>query len=626
MTIKPLGRAALQIAAAGATTLVALLATASAHAAYAPPSAQYGVSEVVNFPFTTSDGTTLTGSVYYPADLKTGARAPGRFPVLVDMTPYGMWDGNATFALDGLTKAPNGPFDGSDDAILRYFASHGYIGVELDARGTGRSGGTYNIWDPQQARDEVQLIDYVAHHLAGSNGVVGLTGMSYRGMNQWMVAGLLKRGTPVKAIAPASSGAYAFNRPFFMGGFPGDFWPAYQGLETVSEVPPADQVAAGGIDPVTLARVAANRASDAAYHAQALSNVASGGYMAHDDGWWQERDPIYDVRAIVRRGIPALITSGPNDFFASDSLQMYAALQDAAHRRSVWAPMDPRQSPDPRYQIVWSNSYSDGDYPYYLGYELQWYDHWLKHADNGVGSGEDTLRVQSTGGQNPWLVIPNGAYPMTRSYTPYYLTSQSTLTSGKPAAATGTLSWAPNQSLTFTSAPFAKGATLAGPVEATIYAASSSADVELVATLNDVAPDGTATTVTPAVEVDGALDGSERAVVVKRSWTDDAGRLILPFHPFTSASVSPVPAGKVERYDIEMLPRVWSLQPGHSLQLVIASQSPILQPTGPQLASLAGGSYTLSYGGPAASYLNLPLLAPDAFATTSDPATAGIGG
>ncbi len=593
-----------------------ILAGAPTASAWTPPAPKYGVEEIVNFPFRTSDGTELVGSVYYPTELATGGRAPGTFPVLVDMTPYGMWDGNSTV-----------PKDGSDDAILRYFATHGYIGVELDARGTGRSAGTYSIWDPQQSRDDVELIHYVAHRLDGSNGIVGLVGMSYRGMNQLMVGGLLMPGTPVKAIAPASSGAFGYNRPFFMGGFPGAFWPAYQGIEAWSELPPVDQVAApGGADAVHLATVAADRSADAEYHAQALQNVYSGGFMAYDDQWWQARDPIHDVRAIVRAGIPVLITSGPGDFFASDSLRTYAALQSVAHGGSPWAPMDPSWSPDRRFQIVYSDSYTDGDYQYYLPYELQWYDHWLKHIDNGVASKGQTMLMQEGDGSSAWVSVPHSSYPMTRHYTPYYLASGGGLGPALPSAGSDSLTWGPNQSLTYTTKPFANGATLAGPVEATIYASSTAPDVELVATLNDVAPDGTTSATVPLAEVDGTLDGAMRAEDVSRNWTDDAGRVILPDHPFTSTSVAAVPTGAVVRYDIEMLPRMWSVQPGHALQLVLSSQNAVLTPTAPQLQGLAGGLYTIKDGGQTPSYLDLPLGPLEVFpAAGGDPTTVGIG-
>jgi uncharacterized protein len=132
--------------------------------------------------------------------------------------------------------------------------------------------------------------------------------------------------------------------------------------------------------------------------------------------------------------------------------------------------------------------------------------------------------------------------------------------------------------------------------------------------------------VVPLAEVDGALDGAMRAEAASRNWTDDAGRVILPDHPFTSTSIAAVPTGRVARYDIEMLPRMWSVQPGHSLQLVISSQSPYLTPTAVQLQGLAGGQYTIQDGGRAASYVDLPLEPLDAFpAVGGDPTTVGIG-
>jgi hypothetical protein len=48
---------------------------------------------------------------------------------------------------------------------------------------------------------------------------------------------------------------------------------------------------------------------------------------------------------------------------------------------------------------------------------------------------------------------------------------------------------------------------------------STTPQVELVATLNDIAPDGTATAVVPGFEVDGDLIGSLRAVdASRRAW------------------------------------------------------------------------------------------------------------
>jgi predicted acyl esterase len=573
------------------------------------------VQEIVNYPFTTSDGVQLMGSVYYPTNLSTGGRAPGRFPVLVDMTPYGMWDGNST-----------SPRDLSDDQILRYFTAHGYIGVEVDARGSGRSEGDYTFEDPRQMKDDVEVIDFVAHRLEGSNGVVGLTSMSYRGLNQLLVGGVLEPGTPVKAMAPASAGSTSYDDPFFAGGIPGAFWHAYGGIETYSEIPPFDQVAAaGGADLVHTVKVAQGRVPTVLYHGETWENTASGGDIAHRDQWWLEREPIYAAQAIVKAGVPALLTSGWGDFFARGSLAMYAALQNVSHGHSPWAAMDPHQAPDPRYQLVWSDVYTDGNYSYWLGYDLQWYDHWLKGVENGVGGGEPTLHLQEHGGSNPWVSAPNSVYPFTTSYTPYYLGAGQLSSTAAAAAGSDALSWGPNQTLTYTSAPLPTGATIAGPVSASIFASSTTSDVELVATLNDVAPDGSTSTTVPGLEVDGALIGSQRSIDPSRTWTDSRGQPTAPYHAYSTVTEQPVPTGALVRYDIQLHPRLWALQPGHRLQLVLTSQNPLLYPTAPQLAGLAGGSYSLQRGGASASFLNLPLLPLSAFSSAGDPTKTGLG-
>ena len=623
MPVHPKGRRWWLLAVVAAVAVTAMTsgviapAAAAPDSTYTPPAASYGVKEIVNYPFTMSDGTQLVGSIYYPADLQTGERAPETFPALITMTPYGVWDGNS-----------NTWKQGADDVILRYFASHGYIGVEVDVRGTARSEGEFEPWSVQQRHDHLEVIDFVAHRLSGSNGVVGLAGMSYRGLNQLLVGGLLEKGSPVKAIAPHSAGATIYNDPFFGGGMPGAFWYLYGDIEAISEVPPPDQVLApGGLDLAHLVELVVDRIDAALYLGGYYQNSATGGYMAHRDQWWDGKEPIHAAKNIVEAGIPVLMTSGGIDMFPRGSLQMYAALQNAAHGRPPLGPMDPRLKPDSRFQLVWGNSYFDGDVNFFLDYTLQWYDHWLKGIDNGVGTSGQTLYVQHYGGEGDWLKVPNSAYPMTRSYTPYYLAPDGAMGT-TPAATTSTvaLAWAPGQSLTYTSEPFRDGALLAGPVAATVYATSTTRDVELVATLNDVAPDGTVQPLPmQAVFADGALIGSARAVDQTRSWYDGSGRPIAPYHSFATTDERPVPVGTPVRYDIEMHPRILDLEPGHRLQLVIQSQSPVLFPTTAQLPNLAGGSYLINQGGQLASYVNLPLLPRGTFPNGQDPTKAGLG-
>jgi predicted acyl esterase len=170
---------------------------------------------------------------------------------------------------------------------------------------------------------------------------------------------------------------------------------------------------------------------------------------------------------------------------------------------------------------------------------------------------------------------------------------------GDPCAQNDALNETGPGALTYTTAPFGQDTVLGGPVDATIYATSTRPDTEWVATLEDVAPDGTATPITT-----GALLGSLRAVDSSRSWTESDGRMILPYHPYTAQSQQPVPIGTVTRFDIEIRPTFADLAAGHRLRLNLAtSDLPTLLPTEADAANLLGGVYQVQRNQAAASYL-----------------------
>ena len=128
-------------------------------------------------------------------------------------------------------------------------------------------------------------------------------------------------------------------------------------------------------------------------------------------------------------------------------------------------------------------------------------------------------------------------------------------------------------------------------------------EVELEATLEDVAPSGVSTPLTS-----GALLGSFRALDSGRSWFAPDGRPLLPYHPYTRASVRPVPTGAVTRFDIEVFPTFARLAAGHRLRLTLnTSDTPHMVPTPAQLAGLAGGVYGVQRNALAASFLEVPM-------------------
>ena len=131
---------------------------------------------------TMSDGVALVGDIAYPADLKTGRRVDGKFPVLLTQNPYGAAAFGAGYG--------------------ELFVKHGYIFASVDVRGTGRSAGTHDMFSPREAEDGAALVAWAAK-LEGSDGRVGLQGCSQLGINQLETATLLGPDSPVKAMIHA---------------------------------------------------------------------------------------------------------------------------------------------------------------------------------------------------------------------------------------------------------------------------------------------------------------------------------------------------------------------------------------------------------------------------------------
>ena len=120
---------------------------------------------------------------------------------------------------------------------------------------------------------------------------------------------------------------------------------------------------------------------------------------------------------------------------------------------------------------------------------------------------------------------------------------------------------------------------LDGPSDLTVYASSTTTDVELTATLNVLASDGTV-----VKQADGVLLGSQRALDPAQSWYGANGTLLHPGHPFTEASPQPVVPGRTTRYDISLLANFTLIPAGDRIQVVVTSQPPanfhtVLAPT-----------------------------------------------
>jgi putative CocE/NonD family hydrolase len=648
----------------GIAALAALLATSAVVAlfsssalAWKPGPERYGMGERKNVPVQMEDGTVLRANVYYPTDPQTAAAADGHFPVIMVQTPYGK------DAIGAASGQDAGPQAATEAGPLPYMIKRGYIDVVADVRGTGDSHGTFGLFDPVQGRDGATLVRWAAG-LPHSDGKVGLYGPSYMGINEFLTAKHLGPNSPLKALFPIVAANDIYRDTAFMGGIAdGEFdllvvFTIFGGLHLVN---PAIE---NPTDVADLLRVESEHApSLLSYSATQVINVLTGGDQAYAGKYWRKRSPRSMLDEVVDNRIPAFMVGGWFDLFQRGGPMNYSGLQNLDRGRDVEAPMDPEQKPTSRYQLLFGPWYHlDAGagldiYPI----ELAWFDHWLEDEHTGITSVESPLHAYMLGA-NRWVDAKR--YPFPEGHPrPLYLgsgpsgshapsTNDGTLTPDPPDGANGadpiaylgatspcsrgTEQWsmgalafaletaqAPEDrcttddrtlqagpgALTYTTAPFDSAKVLDGPIAARIYATSTRPETELVATLEDVSPDGSSAPLTS-----GALLGSFRDVDSERTWRAPNGNPTLPYHPYSKSSVKPVTPGKVTRYDIEIFPTLAELAQGHRLRLTITtSDTPHLLPSPAQSANLAGGVYQVQRNKSSASYIEVPLADPDAF-------------
>ncbi|MDI9330473.1 MAG: CocE/NonD family hydrolase [Alphaproteobacteria bacterium] len=150
-----------------------------------------------------SDGLLLRANVFRPD-------APGRYPVVMAHGSYGK-DMHFSHAFKPQWEKLNRIYpglgtQGSSGRYLRWetvdperWVPDGYVVVQVDSRGTGKSPGYLDPFSPREIQDDFDCIEWAGVQ-DWSNGKVGLLGVSYYGIEQWQVAAL--RPPHLAAICP----------------------------------------------------------------------------------------------------------------------------------------------------------------------------------------------------------------------------------------------------------------------------------------------------------------------------------------------------------------------------------------------------------------------------------------
>lgn len=594
---------------------------------WTPEPAIYGTNSINDIAVPGAGGATIRVNEIYPTT-SSGKPAPGRFPVLLTMTPYGKGEGGSS--AEGSASAPSaGAVTGGAD---NYLVQRGYIEVVMDVRGTGDSNGQWGLFDPTQQQDAIDVLDWAAR-LGNSTGAVGTYGPSYLGIDQLLLAGAVGPDSPLKAIFPMVPANDIYRDTAFMGGLVDfEFDETYLGLTGALNV--TNPVEDSASDPQLISDLLGIESDHvnglASYHAATEADVLGGGDEAYDGTYWQQRNPSNVLDDIVANGIPAYLVGGEFDIFQNGEPLDYAGLQNAYDGRPTTAPMQAGQKVTGRYQLV------DGPWEHINGssvdvdpLELEWFDTWLKGEYTGMADTPTPLHYYDLG---------TGTFDETTTYpftgptpTTFYFGPGGTLRTTPPTGATAGgdhVVWSPTGSpcgrpvdqwsmggisipaseaeilapcadedntaqigpweTSYTTQPFSENTTLAGPMTATVFATANTTNTQWAAEVEEVTPDGTSFPLT-----EGALLGSMRAVDPASSWTAK-GVMVYPYHPFTLQSTEPVVPGATEEYRIQIFPTLLTISKGDRLRVTVSTtDTPHLVPIPSQLEELVGGEYQI---------------------------------
>lgn len=636
-----MGRSAVR-SLVGAFTSVMVVAGATACSPPPPPDptgddGSFGVSVTRNLDIALDDGRVLRADLYEPADPGTGEPAPGPFPVIVGLTPYGK-------AAASTASIPGG--NGVNLELVR----NGYMALAVDVPGTGISDGAFDLFDPAEAVAGAQVVDWAAD-LPRSTGDVGMIGLSYMGVVQLFTAAQVGPDSPLKAIFPMAATVDPYRDLFTSGGALNVLSPLglLFGYGVTRAITPFTE---SWDDPVrALDHARRNLEQMGRFEAVMAAHMFTNGSRRYDGEWWQQRRPEGVLQQIADNGVAVHLVGGLYDVFQRGEPLLYSGLQNAWAGRPVEAPMLPDQPVSERFQLLtgpWTHG-TIGEGVDLSAVQLEWFDRWLKDAppdrgDAGADLDAGPSDVALSEGGPLHVIEPGGArydaatYPLADAAPRrLWLREGGRLTSDAPSAEepTDSIAYLPLgpactastvqfaaglgaddclrpvrratrslNEITYGTDPLADPLQLAGPILVSLVASSDRPDAVFHVTVEDVAPDGKAMALTG-----GAQLASMRALDLSRSWFDPSGELLRPHHLLTREASEPVPVGEPVRYQIEVRPAFATVPAGHRLRLRISTADFPHVVALADAAALAGGRQMLHHDIEQASYIDVSVRA-----------------
>src|SRR5882762_8729122 len=478
------------------------------------------------------DGARLKADVFRP-------KSTGRFPAVINLGSYQkdkLW-----IPPPDLEEAPN-PYMNWEAVNPLWWVPRGYVAVRVDGRGSGKSPGRTDPWSPSESRDFFDAIEWAARQ-AWSSGRVGTNGISYYAMTQWLVAGL--RPPSLKAMIPWEGAAdmyrdFGYHGGIFSFGFATNWWNNHMAHHLLGKPQ--------------------SSATDA------FSTPWLWDYMRNnlDGAWWEGRRALWD-----RIDVPLYSAGNWSGMGLHLRGNTEGWVRAASKRKKL------RIHAGTHYHPFYSEEGRRD--------QLRFFDQWLKGEYTGIMEEPPVKLLIRKGGAGNYEWREEREWPLARTkWTKFYLEKEALVleaprraaaveysASGMTKAGVASASWTstvlagalPQLGVSFETEPLKQDTEITGPVVLVLWAASTTEDMDVFATIRNIDPDGK----------DVFEQGQQsQPVPVAKGWLrashrkkDDA--LSKPWRPYhTHLEREWLKPGEAVQMEVEIWPTICTASPGFS--------------------------------------------------------------
>lgn len=494
-----------------------------------------------------SDGNVLRADVFRPAE-------EGVYPVILTHGPYGKGlPFQVGFPTQWRSLVRDHP-EVSEASSCKYqvwetpdpqrWVPDGYVYVRVDSRGAGRSPGVIDIFSPREIQDMHECIEWAGMQ-SWSNGKVGLIGVSYYAINQWLAAST--QPPHLAAICPWEGAADAYRDWHRHGGILSEFtrpWferqitPVQHGVGVRGPVNPNNGELIAGPETLPEDELARNRVDPA----------KEGLLRELDEKFYRERSPEWSkvtvplLSAANWGGLGLHLRGNIEGFVMAASGQKWLEVHGLEH---------------------WTHFYTE----YGISLQKRFLNHFLKGDDNGWDREPPILlNIRHLGDR--FVQRKEQEWPLKRTqWTKYFFDPDDMSLSTLPPQKESRIEYeASGPGLEFRTAPIGKETEVTGPVSAKLFISSSTPDADFFLTIRLFDPNDKEVTFAGA---------SESAAPLAQGWLRVSHRKLDPalttaYRPYhTHDEKELLVPGECYELDIEIWPTCIVIPPSYYLTLAV---------------------------------------------------------